>query len=115
MRAGSSRYHDREFRKSYPSFSSISRFGIGVLSCFMISDEVEVFTSHPDDEKARHLMLRSVHGKYLISLFDKNSPQFTGIRNHGTVIKLKVRQSIKDFDVAEIVKHWIIFPSAVTM
>ncbi|WP_174367387.1 ATP-binding protein [Deinococcus sp. JMULE3] len=110
LKAGSSRYHDREFKKNHPNFNSISRFGIGVLSCFMISDEVEVITSHSDDEQARHLLLRSVHGKYLISLLDKSTLSEMGIAESGTVITIKVRQSLGDFDVINIAKKWILFP-----
>ncbi len=49
LKVGSSRYQDAEFRKKHPTFSAISRFGIGVLSAFMIADIVEVTTCHPDD------------------------------------------------------------------
>ncbi len=37
LRVGTSRYQDADFRKQYPEFTSISRFGIGVLSTFMIT------------------------------------------------------------------------------
>src|SRR5690606_21148193 len=32
LRAGVSRYQDPKFKESYPGFSPISRFGIGILS-----------------------------------------------------------------------------------
>ena len=41
LKVGASRYQDPEFRKKYPQFSPISRFGIGVLSAFMVADNVE--------------------------------------------------------------------------
>jgi molecular chaperone HtpG len=68
LKVGASRYQEDSFREQYPNFSPISRFGIGVLSAFMVADSVEVVTVHPDDEKARRISLRSVHGKYLIRL-----------------------------------------------
>jgi hypothetical protein len=74
LTVGSSLYQDDDFRKNHPRFSAISRFGIGVLSTFMISDEIEVTTCSPDDEQARVLSLRSLHGKYLVRLLDKDSP-----------------------------------------
>ena len=37
LRVGASLYQDPEFQKSYPDFSPISRFGIGILSTFMIA------------------------------------------------------------------------------
>lgn len=44
LNVGNSLYDDDGFRKKYPTFSAISRFGIGILSIFMISDEIEVIT-----------------------------------------------------------------------
>ena len=47
LRVGASRYRTDEFLKKYPSFSLISRFGIGVLSTFMVANKVEIITCHP--------------------------------------------------------------------
>ena len=84
LRVGSSFYQDPEFRKENPEFSSISRFGIGVLSAFMVADAVEITTIHPDEEKARQLSLRSVHGRYLVRLFEKDAPEVKDIGSSGT-------------------------------
>ncbi|WP_159403722.1 ATP-binding protein [Streptomyces sp. NRRL S-646] len=109
LRAGSSRYQDPEFKKQNPDFSPISRFGIGVLSTFMIADQVEVLTCHPNEEKARQLSLRSVHGKYLVRTLDKECvPSF--IRPHGTVVKLSLRPSAKPGDFLSVAKNWVVLP-----
>jgi molecular chaperone HtpG len=110
LKAGSSMYKDEDFSKNNPDFISISRFGIGVLSCFMISDEIEVTSSHADDEQARLLSLRSVHGSYLIQLKDKFTLLPENIRKNGTSIKMRIRDSISDFNVGDILDYWIIFP-----
>ena len=112
LRAGSSRYQDPEFQKTHTGFSSISRFGIGVLSAFMISDEVEVFTvSRNQDEKARKLTLRSLHGKYLIKEYERSSSVIPErIRQHGTSIRLRMRAGSQNINVAEAARHWILFP-----
>lgn len=110
LKVGSSRYQDPEFRKQHPDFSPISRFGIGVLSAFMIADEVEILTCHEQEQQARQLSLRSVHGKYLIRLLDKNSEEAKGLTPHGTRIRLKVRQSVKMPDVLQTAKTWIVLP-----
>lgn len=44
FKVGASRYQSEEFKKSNSEFHSISRFGIGLLTCFMISDEFDVIT-----------------------------------------------------------------------
>ncbi|MGN9776444.1 HD domain-containing protein [Micromonospora sp. H33] len=111
LKVGSSRYQDPDFRKLYPGFHPISRFGIGVLSAFMIADHVRVVTSHPDDEEARELTLESVHGDYLIRLLDKSSTEVPEhIRNHGTCVRLKIRPSAGLEDVESILRHWLVVP-----
>lgn len=34
LKVGKSRYRTKEFIKKYPEFPAISRFGIGILTCF---------------------------------------------------------------------------------
>lgn len=110
LNVGTSRYQDPEFKKEYPTFESISRFGIGVLSTFMVADSVDVITCHPEDEQARQLTLRSVHGKYLIRFLDKSHPDVQRLAPHGTQFVLKVRPSVEMPDVLETAKLWIVVP-----
>jgi molecular chaperone HtpG len=111
LKVGSSLYQDDEFRKEHPHFSAISRFGIGVLSAFMISDEIEVTTCNPEDDQARTLSLRSLHGKYLVRLIEKHSSELPReILPHGTYIKVRVRPSAKLTNLLAIARRWIVFP-----
>lgn len=113
LKVGSSRYQDPEFRKSYPGFSPISRFGIGLLSVFMIADEVEIVTSHASEGQARHLSLRSVNGRYLIRLLDKLlDPLAKEIGSHGTMVSLRVRPRAVIKDILDTVKFWVVIPGA---
>lgn len=111
LRVGTSRYQDPEFKKQFPGFSSISRFGIGVLSTFMIADSVEVTTCHPGDESARRITLRSVHGKYLIRLFSKGDATVARLVPHGTEFTLKVRPSVRMHGVLETARRWVVVPN----
>lgn len=111
LKVGSSRYQDEKFREKHPEFTSISRFGIGVLSAFMVADSVEITTCSPEDDAARQISLRSVHGKYLIKLLDKVALRDEiGVFPHGTRIKLKLRSSAEIDDVLETAKMWLMFP-----
>ncbi|WP_159029239.1 HD domain-containing protein [Streptomyces viridochromogenes] len=110
LRAGSSLYQDPEFRKKNPSFNPISRFGIGVLSTFMVADQVEIITCHPDEEKARQLSLRSVHGQYLVRTLDKNHEVPAPIRPHGTIVRLTLRPSAELKNVTKTAQHWVVLP-----
>ncbi len=110
LKVGSSRYQDPAFTKRFPGFSAISRFGIGVLSAFMISDEIEIITCHPDEADARQLSLRSVHGKYLIRLLPKSDGPANLLTPHGTIIKLRVRPSAKLENISAIAERWVVVP-----
>jgi molecular chaperone HtpG len=111
LKVGASRYQDSEFRRRYPNFSSISRFGIGLLSTFMIADSVEILTCNPDEEDARQLSLRSVHGRYLIRLLDKQTDETARhLAPHGTLVKLRVRPSATVPDVMQTARKWIVVP-----
>ena len=111
LRVGSSRYQDPEFQKQYPNFTSISRFGIGVLSAFMIADSVEIVTCHPDEDQVRQLSLRSVHGKYLIRLLPKDSSEIVKqLAPHGTLVKLSVRPKARFEDILRTARRWIVIP-----
>lgn len=110
LRAGSSLYQDPEFRKKNPTFNPISRFGIGVLSTFMVADQVEIITCHPDEEKARQLSLRTVHGQYLVRTLDKNQEVPASIRPHGTIVKLTLRPSAELQNVTKTAQHWVVLP-----
>jgi molecular chaperone HtpG len=95
LNVGSSRYQDESFRKQYPRFSAISRFGIGILSTFMISDEIEVVTKSALDSKARNISIRSINGRYLIRLLDPSHADVPSMaREHGTRLQLKLRAGV---------------------
>jgi len=111
LKVGSSRYQDPQFKEKFPNFSSISRFGIGVLSAFMVSDDVEITTCSPDDDQARRIALRSVHGKYLIKLLDKvKDRDEIGVVPHGTSVRLVVRPTAVIGNILEIARMWLMFP-----
>lgn len=111
LKVGASRYQDPEFTRQYPDFSSISRFGIGVLSTFMVADKVEITTCHLEEDKVRQISLRSVHGKYLIRLLDKYSSEITReLAPHGTQIKLTLRPSAELSDILSTAQKWIVIP-----
>ncbi len=111
LKVGSSRYQDPKFKEDFPKFHSISRFGIGVLSAFMVSDDVEITTCHPDDDDARQIALQSVHGKYLIKLLNKitDRPKLPMLP-HGTSVKLTLRPTAEIGNVLDVARGWLMFP-----
>jgi molecular chaperone HtpG len=111
LKVGSSRYQDEKFKEQHPEFSPISRFGIGVLSAFMVADTVEIITCSTEDKEAREIFLRSVHGRYLIRLLDKQKdPEAVQLYPHGTKFRLKLRTTATKVDVLAAVRRWIVIP-----
>jgi hypothetical protein len=110
LRVGSSRYSTDKFREEHPGFFPISRFGIGILTAFMISDEVDIYTCSRDENEARHIILRNLHGKYLIKLLPKTDRSLRDITLHGTRIQLKLRPSAKLGDLEATLGTWIVVP-----
>jgi hypothetical protein len=111
LTVGSSRYRDPKFVEKYPKFSAISRFGIGVLTAFMVADQVEIVTSHPDEPDARLISLRTVHGRYLIKLLKKRlDPEANGVGPHGTIVRLWLRRSANVGNVLATAQKWLIVP-----
>lgn len=109
LKVGSSRYQDETFKKQYPDFSPISRFGIGLLTCFLIADNVDITTRSSDLDKAILIKIRKVHGKYLLKYLTVDKLPVE-IKDHGTLVKLYVRADIDLNNIENELKRWILFP-----
>ncbi|AXL10862.1 hypothetical protein DXT68_00920 [Microbacterium foliorum] len=111
LKVGSSSYQSEAFKELHPQFASISRFGIGVLSAFMIADEVKVATLSGDEVAGRELVLKSVHGRYLMRDLDDRSDVAKRIGDRGTEIELSLRpSSLFDGSIIDLLRRWIILP-----
>jgi molecular chaperone HtpG len=110
LRVGSSFYDTPQFQSENSNFTPISRFGIGILTCFMISDNIEIVTCHKGS--GRRIRMTSVHADYLLKDLPAGDPQLKGIDFHGTKVKLVVRPSVnlEEKRMIDIVRQWIIVP-----
>jgi len=79
---GRSYYSSREFNELITtfksSFSPISKFGIGILSCFMVCDSMEVSTRRIreqfDCDDALHISIEGYESLFVISDSDRKEP-----------------------------------------
>lgn len=108
LRVGCSRYQDPEFVSHHPSFHSISHFGIGLLTCFMVCDDVDIYTKEEGDV-TRLLQIKDLHGNFIMRE-EKDNTQILG-EGHGSTFILHLRSSVKTENFKDIVKKWIVFPS----
>lgn len=107
LRVGSSKYRQQDFIEKYTEFTPISRFGIGILTCFMVANDVDIITNHVESEKLNIICLRNVNGKYLLRKEAKEGAD-EYIKEHGTIIKLHVRSDIDMSNLENILKKWIV-------
>lgn len=109
LTVGISKYRSKEFQKEYPDFPAISRFGIGILTCFLIADDIDITTNSPKEETANVINLRKVNGKYLLKKVVK-SELTKEIREHGTAITLHVRPDVDISNILNDTKKWVLYP-----
>ena len=109
LRVGSSKYGSTTFQKEHPNFVSISRFGIGILTCFLVADDIEIITCSSENGEANTIFFRNVDGKYLLkTMYKKDLPKH--IAEHGTEIKLHLRKGNAIDRLEYNLRKWIVFP-----
>ncbi|MBE7083302.1 MAG: hypothetical protein E7373_01710 [Clostridiales bacterium] len=107
LKVGASKYRQKQFKENYKDFNPISRFGIGILTCFMVANDVDIETKSSSEEWVNILCLRNVNGKYLLKKEKPN--KINGyISDHGTIIKLHIRSDIDMSDLELNLKKWIV-------
>jgi hypothetical protein len=133
LKIGRSYYNSDEFKKEKRSFGvdtdymPISRFGIGILSCFIGGDRIEVSTKHFNTnstyDPSLRLSMEGMNGYYYLANKDKGHnpspmPGITDIEKRpyrtqaGTVIA--VRTNIHNYysysGFREIVEKYLVYP-----
>jgi hypothetical protein len=111
LRVGASFYDTPQFHSENQDFSPISRFGIGILTCFMISDNIEIITCR--NGEGRRIRMSSVHADYLLKDLTSGSPELADLEPHGTRVRLILRPSVdlEKKTMLEIVRQWVIMPA----
>ena len=109
LKVGASKYRDDAIKKEFPNFSSISHFGIGILTCFMIANDIDIITNSEEQDDVNSINLRKVTGSYLLRRLDKaDAPQ--RIAQHGTMVKLYVRNDVSMSNLENDLRKWIVIP-----
>ncbi len=113
MNVGSSYYNTSQFEAEHRDFVPISRFGIGILTCFMVSDDVEIITFK--DQRGFRIRMTSVKSTYLLRELENGDPLVEGLEPHGTRVTLRLRDTVDltERSVLDIVRHWVILPECV--
>jgi molecular chaperone HtpG len=112
LRIGKSYYKSDDFFREnicHNSFLPISQFGIGILSCFMIGDKIEIITKTIDKD----IICFLIDGPY--ERFYYKTPMRDDIEkidNHGTIVKVFLTDEFKakyNSDYYEHIRREIFF------
>lgn len=111
MMVGASYYNTPQFEAEHGEFSPISHFGIGVLTCFMVSDDIEIVTCR--NGQGHRIRMTSVDTDYLLRELNPNDELLAGIVPHGTRVTLRLRETVdtEKRTIEDIVRYWVILPS----
>lgn len=95
LRIGNSYYHSDDFRRSNAAWKDavtpISEFGIGLLSCYMIADEIEVITQHYTLGEDKTIRLRMKGSEDYGYFCNATTVQREQLGAHGTIVKLYLK------------------------
>jgi len=113
MNVGSSYYNTPQFEAEHGDFVPISRFGIGILTCFMVSDDIEIVTFK--DNHGHRIRMTSVKSTYLLRELEPGDRLLEGLEPHGTRVTLRLRDTVdlSKRTVLDIIRHWVILPQCV--
>lgn len=126
LKVGNSYYQSDEFKKSsyenkhHYIFHPISQFGIGILSCFLVGDRMEVSTRHYNSGKAIRFTMNGIKGYYSIAVEekgDKGTPMpCRNVKdcdiyrqNTGTSIAIRIKEYLSE-SVVTYLKRYVCFP-----
>jgi hypothetical protein len=102
LQVGRSYYTTAEFRQAY-RFHPTSRFGIGFLSVFAVSDDVVIETHKPSSLHREGAIRLRLTGPRSYILVEKGSR-----REPGTRIEVRLRQPLSK-PIDELVRNWCVF------
>lgn len=112
-RIGSSYYTSAEFLREDISMDAISRFGIGLLSCFMVSEKLCVCTRRPTqfggDDSGLRIEVSGINRHFHV--YPLEDPEWQGTEVAVEVLESKLRAFatkeglVADFDIVEYLQH----------
>ena len=96
---------DGQLRSDY-----IGRFGIGLLSCFMVSDEIRMLTRSCKSENAPVLeWLGRPDGTYSIRTLEEKDPEADGVPKSGTQVILYAKEGREDYFTKQTIRKLLIY------
>lgn len=104
LKIGNSYYQSKSFEREHLNFTPISNFGIGILSCFMVSDTIKI-----ESLKYHKSTKNSLPINYTLHFNDRYIDKKQSDKtSFGTIIKLNLQKEyaikLKENNIADIIK-----------
>jgi hypothetical protein len=96
-RVGRSYYQSPEFLREEFEFPTVSEFGIGIISCFMIANRIVVETK-AENQPSFKLEIEDIADYFTVTVGTR--------KRKGTKITLKLKEEAKDLDFEEIIRTY---------
>lgn len=131
LKVGNSYYNSDEFkveklayRNNEQDFVPVSRFGIGVLSCFIVGDTIEINTKSVFTDNSKiypvRLSLKGLHNFYIMQTnedipsempkIDKNETNYRNEYGTSIAIRIRANNDLPDFDLGRILDSILFNP-----
>lgn len=125
LKVGRSYYNSEEFKvKQYINrqpFQPISKFGIGILSCFLAGESMEVSTRHYENGDGIRFSMPGIKGFYSIAIEEEGDKGWVMPTNElkkneffrqsaGTSIAIKLKKSFSG-NIEDLLKKYVCYPT----
>lgn len=97
---GFSYYRSEEFKRTArgSSFDPISRWGLGILSCFLIASEVCIHTKREGKDSCKFIIPNVAEGWR----YEEGS-----LSDSGTIVTLTLNETGRTLDLEEVLRHYV--------
>lgn len=102
LKIGNSFFKSDDFKKTGVDFTPISRFGIGFLSTYLVTDDVKIITKHYDKKDVLLMLeINKTEELYTLREDDKNNNKFDASNYVASLGKEEIIWAKKELDVQE--------------
>ncbi len=102
LKVGASYYESAEFKvqllKMKKQMTPISKYGIGLLSCFLVSNDIKIYTRHINSKLTYCINLDGVNGFFSISKLTSSSKEFLNDFGTRIIVKISTQKEEVDFN-----------------
>jgi len=109
LKVGISYYESNRFKalmaKENKRMTAISKFGIGILSCFLIANEIKIYTRYNHTTTTYEIVLDSINGFFAIREVSSKSQYYLNHFGSKIVVSISPSKEDLDFNYEQYIMH----------